>query len=61
MLDTLLKNHIIELHNQEMDYQLRKQARLIEELHEVIKKQRRVMQDNGINQEDIPVIAEDDD
>merc|ERR1740133_903959 len=58
----MLKNHIIELHNQEMDYQLRKQAKLIEELNEVIVNQKRTMKKHGINQDkDMPVIAEDED
>ena len=62
MLDTMLKNHIIELHNQEMDYQLRKQAKLIEELNEVIMNQKRQMQQHGINSDDnMPIIAEDED
>jgi len=62
MLDTMLKNHIIELHNQEMDYQLRKQAKLIEELNEVIMNQKRMMQQHGINSDDnMPIIAEDED
>jgi uncharacterized coiled-coil protein SlyX len=62
MLDTMLKNHIIELHNQEMDYQLRKQAKLIEELNEVIVNQKRTMKKHGIIQDkDMPVIAEDED
>jgi len=62
MLDTLLKNHIIELHNQEMDYQLRKQAKLIEELNEVILAQKKTMQAHGIvvDSEDFNVIAEDE-
>jgi len=62
MLDTLLKNHIIELHNQEMDYQLRKQAKLIEELNEVIITQKKTMQAHGlaVDSEDIPLIAEDE-
>jgi len=62
MLDTMLKNHIIELHNQEMDYQLRKQAKLIEELNEVIINQRKLLNKNGIKIEDDEniVIADDD-
>jgi len=62
MLDTLLKNHIIELHNQEMDYQLRKQAKLIEELNEVILAQKKTMQAHGIvvDSEDFNVISEDE-
>eukprot|EP00801_Mesodinium_rubrum_P001143 Mrub_01143.p1 GENE.Mrub_01143~~Mrub_01143.p1 ORF type:complete len:778 (+),score=232.21 Mrub_01143:322-2334(+) len=61
MLDTMLKNHIIELHNQEMDYQLRKQAKLIEELNEVIVNQKRIMNKHGLKDADMPVIAEDED
>ena len=62
MLDTMLKNHIIELHNQEMDYQLRKQAKLIEELNEVIMNQKRQMQQHGINSDyNMPIVAEDED
>jgi uncharacterized coiled-coil protein SlyX len=60
MLDTMLKNHIIELHNQEMDYQLRKQSKLIEELNEVIISQKKILKENGIHMDDLPVIANDD-
>ena len=62
MLDMMLKNHIIELHNQETDYQLRKEAKLIEELSEVIMNQKRQMHQHGINSDDnMPIIAEDED
>jgi predicted RNA binding protein with dsRBD fold (UPF0201 family) len=51
-IDVLLKNHIMELHNQEMDFQLNKQAKMIDQLNLMVKKQRGVMKKHGVKMEE---------
>jgi len=48
-LDLLLKNNIMELQCNEMDYQLRKQAKLIEDLNKIITKQGKLLTKHKIN------------
>jgi len=48
-LDLLLKNNIMELQCNEMDYQLQKQTKLIEDLNKIITKQGKLLTKHKIN------------
>lgn len=51
----------MELHNQEMDFQLNNQAKMIDELNNMVKKQRIIMKNNGVKlEEQDNLIVEDE-
>ena len=48
-LEIIIKNHVLELQNIELEINLQIQERMIEDMKQIIQSQRQVIEDNNLN------------